>query len=85
MLYYKTVIDNIVVSVNTVNLSGNGNINADDYAFLVDMFRNMPGGNVIRDNGDGSYSYDDAPPLPEPEPTDTDKAEAYDILVGGAE
>lgn len=85
MQYYKTLNDELVTAIGTVNADGGGNITEAEYSELLSMIHQMPDGKAIRDNGDGSYSYIDAPPTPEPEPTDTDKAEAYDILTGVSE
>lgn len=83
MSYYKTVIDGIVLSVNTVNVSGIGNITEAEYQTLVGMFGEIQYGFGIKDNGDGTYMFVPVE-TPEPEPTTEEKAEAYDILVGGA-
>lgn len=83
MAYYKTVIDGIVTSVNTVNESTDGNISESEYDDLRSMFFAMPDGKAIHDNGDGTYAYVDAPA---PEPSDEiDDSEALEILLGGAE
>lgn len=84
MQYYKTLNDEIVTGIGTVDIDSGGNITAEEYGELLFMILQMPAGKAIHDNGDGLYSYVDAPPTPEPEPTAEDKAEAYDILVGGA-
>ena len=80
MQYYKTVNDEILVSIGTINADGDGNITAEEYAELLAMIRQMPEGKNIHDNGDGTYSYVDAPPVPEPE---IDDSEALEILLGG--
>ena len=82
MQYFKTMYDNTVAGISTVNASGNGNITEEEYNNLRGMFLNMPRGKkIIEENG--TYSYVDAPSI-DPEPTVEDKAEAYDILTGGA-
>ena len=82
MQYYKTVSEEILVSIGTINADGDGNITAEEYDSLLTMIRQMPDGKRIHDNGDGTYSYEDAPPMPDPEPTDDDYAEAGKILMG---
>ena len=79
MQYYKIVNDEIVTSIGTINDDGDGNITAEEYAELLAMIRQMPEGKAIHDNGDGTYSYVDAPPIPEP---DLEPDEIVDILMG---
>ena len=81
MQYYKILVDDIVTSINTLNADGNGNITEEEYNNLFDIIRAKPDGKRIRDNGDGTYSYEDAPPMPEPE---VEPEEALEILLGGA-
>ena len=82
MVYYKSTDDGVVTGISTVNTDGDGNITELEYTTLSDMLVEMPAGKRIRDNGDGTYSYEDAPPMPEPEPTDEDYAEAGRVLMG---
>lgn len=82
MQYYKSVIDGLVVTVSTVNADGDGNITEEEYNTLVELFYAMPDGKTIRDYGDGTYAYEDAPP-PDPDPEMDDSA-ALEILLGGA-
>lgn len=79
MQYYKIVNDEIVTSIGTIDADGDGNITAEEYAELLAMLRQMPDGENIHDNGDGTYSYVDAPPVPEP---DLEPDEIVDILMG---
>ena len=79
MQYYKTVSEEILVSIGTINADGDGNITAEEYDELLAMIRQMPDGKRIRDNGDGTYTYVDAPPVPEP---DVEPEEALAILLG---
>ena len=79
MRYYKTTIDGVIVSINTHNADGDGNITELEYTVLSEMLSEMPTGKRIRDNGDGTYSYEDAPPMPEP---DVEPEEALAILLG---
>lgn len=79
MQYYKTVSEEILVSIGTINADGDGNITAEEYDSLLVMVRQMPDGKRIHDNGDGTYSYVDAPPMPEP---DVEPEEALAILLG---
>lgn len=81
MQYYKIVNEETITSLGTINADGNGNITESEYNELLSMIRQMPEGKRIRDNGDGTYSYEDAPPLPEP---DVEPEEALEILLGGA-
>ena len=81
MRYYKNKDNDIVVCVSTVNADGDGNITESEYNELLSMIRQMPEGKMIHDNGDGTYSYVDAPPMPEP---DVEPEEALEILLGGA-
>lgn len=79
MQYYKIVNDEIVTSIGTIDADGDGNITAEEYAELLAMIRQMPEDKAIHDNGDGTYSYVDAPPIPEP---DLEPDEIVDILMG---
>lgn len=81
MQYYKIVHDGLLSGINTINADGNGNITEEEYEYIKDMLVNIPTGKRIRDNGDGTYSYEDAPPLSEP---DVEPEEALEILLGGA-
>lgn len=81
MQYYKLVNDEIVASIGTINADGNGNLTEEEYNSLRAMFTEKPTGKRIHDNGDGTYSYEDAPPMPEP---DVEPEEALEILLGGA-
>ena len=85
MQYYKTVIDEMLESIGTINADGDGNITAEEYDSLLTMIRQMPAGKCIHDNSDGTYSYIDAPPHPDPEPTEEDYAQAGHILMGEAD
>ena len=82
MRYYKSTEDGIVRCISTVNADGNGNIPEEEYDYLKAMIAETPEGKQIRDNGDGTYEYEDAPPMPDPEPTDDDYAAAGRILMG---
>lgn len=82
MQYYKTINDDIVTSIGTINVDGDGSITEFEYNIIHSMLIEMPSGKRIRDHGDGTYSYEDAPPMPEPEPTDEDYAEVGKILMG---
>lgn len=79
MQYYKIVNDEIVTSIGTIDADGDGNITESEYNELLTMIRQMPEGKAIHDNGDGTYSYVDAPPVPEP---DLEPDEIVDILMG---
>lgn len=81
MQYYKILNGDIVASVNTLNADGNGNITEEEYIELLTIIQQKPDGKQIHDNGDGTYSYEDAPLLPEP---DVEPEEALEILLGGA-
>ena len=78
MIYYKSVDNEVIVGISTVNTDGNGNISEEEYEFLKTMITEKPEGKQIRDNGDGTYSYIDMPPMPELE-----DSEALSILLGG--
>ena len=80
MRYYKNVDENGYVSINTLNEDGNGNITKEEYEMLNQMIIEKPDGKCVHDNGDGTYEYEDMPPMPEPELEDT---EALSILLGG--
>ena len=82
MQYYKINNNETVTSIGTVNADGDGNITESEYNELLAMIRQMPDGKCIHDNGDGTYTYVDAPPMPDPEPTEEDYAEAGKILMG---
>lgn len=82
MQYYKIVYNGLLSGINTINADGNGNITKEEYDSIKELLVNIPTGKQIRDNGDGTYSYEDAPPMPEPEPTDEDYAAAGRILMG---
>lgn len=82
MQYYKTNNEDVVVSVNTVNGDGVGNITEEIYTELKKMFFEMPEGKQIRDNGDGTYSYVDK--IPTPIDDDLFGDDALNILLGGA-
>ena len=79
MQYYKIVNEETVTSLGTINTDGDGNITAEEYDSLLTMIRQMPDGKAIHDNGDGTYTYVDAPPMPEP---DVEPEEALAILLG---
>ena len=79
MRYYKNTIDGVIASINTLNADGDGNITEFEYNIIHSMLIEMPTGKRIRDNGDGTYSYEDAPPMPEP---DVEPEEALAILLG---
>lgn len=79
MQYYKTENDGVVLSINTVNADGNGNITADEYEQIKLLFAELPSGMQIIDHGDGTYSYEEAPPQPE---SDIEPEEIVDILMG---
>lgn len=83
MTHCKTVIDDIVVSVNTIDDGTWGNISENEFDELMVMFSELPDGKAIHDNGDGTYSYVDA--TPEPPSEEIDDSEALEILLGGAE
>lgn len=82
MRYYKSTSDDIVLCISTMDADGNGNITEVEYTVLSEMIAEMPEGKRIRGNGDGTYSYEDAPSMPDPEPTDEDYAAAGRILMG---
>lgn len=79
MRYYKSTSDDIVLCISTMNADGDGNITEVEYTVLSEMISELPSGKRIRDNGDGTYSYVDAPPMPEP---DVEPEEALAILLG---
>ena len=79
MVYYKSTNDGVITGISTVNADGDGNITELEYTVLSEMLSEMPTGKRIRDNGDGTYSYEDAPPMPEP---DVEPEEALAILLG---
>ena len=86
MGYFKIQNGGYIFGINTIDQVEVGNITEEEYLQLAALFRDMPSGKVVFDNGDGTYSYVDNPNPPEPsEPSAEDKAEAYDILMGGAE
>lgn len=84
MAYYKIVEDEIVQSINTAEGEAKGNTTKEDYEILLGMFRQLPDGKVIHDNGDGTYSYVDNPFPPDPDPEISDD-ELLDILMGVTE
>lgn len=84
MQYYKTIGENGFVAVSTINADGEGNSTQSEHDTLVEKYHNAPDGYGVVETESG-FEYAPFPPEPEPEPTDTDKAEAYDILIGGAE
>lgn len=79
MRFYKSTENGIIVGINTLNADGDGNIGEFEYNIIRSMLTEMPTGKRIRDNGDGTYSYEDAPPMPEP---DVEPEEALAILLG---
>lgn len=79
MRFYKITHDGYVSGINTINGDGDGNITEFEYSILDTMFKELPFGKRIRDHGDGTYSYEDAPPMPEP---DVEPEEALAILLG---
>lgn len=80
MIYYKSIEDGIVIGIGTLNADGMGNISGEEYETIMGMIIEKPSDKCIRDNGDGTYEYEDAPPIPEPELEDS---EALSILLGG--
>ena len=84
MRYYKTLSDELITAIGTINADGGGNITEAEYSELLSMIHQMPEGKAIRDNGDGSYSYVDNPNPPDPDP-EVDDSEAFEFLFGGAE
>ena len=79
MRFYKSTENDIIVCINTLDADGDGNITELEYTVLSEMLAEMPTGKRIRDHGDGTYSYEDAPPMPEP---DVEPEEALAILLG---
>lgn len=82
MQYYKCEIEHTICGISTVNADGDGNITEVEYELLNQMLHDMPQGKQIHDNGDGTYSYEDAPEPPEGEPT---AEELLSILTGETE
>lgn len=82
MQYYKSEVEQTIYGISTVNADGEGNITEVEYELLNQMLHDMPQGKQIHDNGDGTYSYEDAPEPPEGEPT---AEEVLSILTGEAE
>ena len=63
MIYYKTLDEDGVVSVNTLNEKGKGNIDEKEYSMIIELFRKMPVGKVLIETEKG-YEYADAPDDP---------------------
>ena len=84
MGYFKIQNDGYVLGINTIDQVDIGNITEDEYFQLAALFRSMPSGKVVFDNGDGTYSYVDNPNPPDTDP-EIDDTELLNILMGGAE
>lgn len=84
MGYFKIQNDGYILGINTIDQVELGNITEAEYFQLAELFRNMPSGKVIFENGDGTYSYVDNPNPPDLDP-EIDDMELLDILMGGAE
>jgi hypothetical protein len=84
MGYFKIQKDSYIFGINTIDQVEVGNITKEEYNVLKSVFKSLPDGKVIFDNGDGTYSYVDNPNPPDPDP-DIDDAELLDILMGGTE
>lgn len=84
MGYFKIQNDGYILGINTIDQVELGNITEAEYFQLAELFRNMPSGKVIFENGDGTYSYVDNPNPPDLD-SEIDDMELLDILMGGAE
>ena len=85
MRYFEKLEDGYILAIG----QGNGHIEIDEerYNEILDVIHNKPPRTETTDfrlRLDLTWEEYDVPPEPEPEPDDHDKAEAYDILVGGA-
>ena len=84
MGYFKIENNGYILGINTIEQVEVGNITEEEYLRLAALFRSMPSGKVVFENGDGRYSYVDNPNPPDPDP-EIDDMELLDILMGGAE
>lgn len=84
MGYFKIQNDGYILGINTIDQVELGNITEAEYFQLAELFRNMPSGKVIFENGDGMYSYVDNPNPPDLD-SEIDDMELLDILMRGAE
>ena len=86
MRYNKQIFNGFIVAVGSFN--GGEEISEAEYNAILEVVRNKPTATKTTDyrlREDLTWEEYEVEPTPAPEPTDADKAEAYDILVGGAE
>ena len=85
MRYYKLIDGGYIVQIGT-GLGGE-KITEAEYSTILGAFDSRPvppSGFDYRLRDDLTWEAYELPPQPELEPTSEDKAEAYDILMGGA-
>lgn len=84
MQYFKTIVEGFIISIGT---GPNGNITEAEYNQILSAIHDKPARTETTDyklREDLTWEAYEVEPTPAPEPTDADKAEAYDILMGGA-
>lgn len=86
MSYFIVIEDGYILAIGQGN--GHTEIDEERYNTILGVIHNKPSRTETTDfrlRVDLTWEEYEVPPMPEPEPDDHDKAEAYDILVGGAE
>ena len=84
--FYKTISGGYILAIGTG--IGGDEITEAEYNEIVSIILNKPTHTDTTDyrlREDLTWEPYEIEPVPDPEPTIEDKAEAYDILVGGAE
>lgn len=85
MKYYKYADNGYIVCIGTGGMGEE--ISENEYADLMEVIVAKPARTETTDfrlREDLTWEEYEVEPLEEPEPTAEDKAEAYDILMGGA-
>jgi len=79
MQYNRTIGDENIVYISTLDKDGKGNITKEEYEKIRDMYKNAPAGKVVVEDGAG-YAYADAPA---PQDEDLPAEAIAEILLEG--